>query len=158
VTIPPLRERKDEIPLLIDFFSDEAAEKMARRPINLSRRLKTFLLNHQYPGNIRELRNLIFRITCLAGDTADFEHLPETIRPEAAKAKEDREEAQADMSLADIKKAASDKAERHYLEQGLLRVGGKVSELARDIEMNRSHLQTLLKKHGLQSKDYRARS
>jgi transcriptional regulator with GAF, ATPase, and Fis domain len=158
VTIPPLRERKDEIPLLIEFFSDEAAEKMRRRPVNLSRRLKTFMLNYEYPGNIRELRNMIFRISCLAGDTADFEHLPETIRPVTGKAKEEDEQAQADMSLADIKKAASDDAEKRFLEQGLQRVAGKVSELARDIDMNRSHLQTLLKKHGLQSKNYRAKS
>jgi transcriptional regulator with GAF, ATPase, and Fis domain len=158
VTIPPLRERKDEIPLLIEFFSDEAAEKMRRRPVNLSRRLKTFMLNYKYPGNIRELRNMIFRISCLAGDTADFEHLPETIRPVTGKAKEEDDQAQADMSLADLKKAASDDAEKRFLEQGLQRVAGKVSELARDIDMNRSHLQTLLKKHGLQSKNYRAKS
>jgi transcriptional regulator with GAF, ATPase, and Fis domain len=159
VTLPPLRERKDEITLLIDFFSDEAAEKMRRRPIKLSRRLRTFLLNYQYPGNIRELRNVIFRISCLAGDTADFEHLPETMRPVTTAAGEGgKDEAEAEMSLTDIKKAASDAAERRFLENGLQTVGGKVSELARHIDMNRSHLQTLLKKHGLQSKDYRARS
>lgn len=158
VTIPPLRERKDEIPLLIEFFSDEAAEKMRRRPVSLSRRLKTFMLNYQYPGNIRELRNMIFRISCLAGDTADFDHLPENIRPATGKAKEEEEQAQSDLSLTDLKKAASDEAEKRFLEQGLQRVAGKVSELARDIDMNRSHLQTLLKKHGLSSKDYRART
>ena len=158
VTIPPLRERKDEIPLLIEYFSDEAAEKMRRRPVALSRRLKTFMLNYGYPGNIRELRNMIFRISCLAGDTADFEHLPENTRPATAAEKNESAAPQADMSLADLKKAASDEAEKRFLEAGLQRVGGKVSELARDIEMNRSHLQTLLKKHGLQSKNYRARA
>jgi transcriptional regulator with GAF, ATPase, and Fis domain len=158
VTLPPLRERRDEIPLLIDYFSDEAAEKMQRRPVQLSRRLRTFLLNYGYPGNIRELRNMIFRVSCLAGDTADFEHLPESMRPAAATTPAEAEETPAEMSLADIKKVASDAAERHFLEQGLQRVGGKVSALARDIDMNRSHLQTLLKKHGLQSKDYRARA
>ena len=87
VTLPPLRERKDEIPLLIEYFNDEAAEKLQRRPVKLSRRLRTFLLNYAYPGNIRELRNTIFRITCLAGDTADFEHLPETLRPDSKEAR-----------------------------------------------------------------------
>ena len=62
------------------------------------------------------------------------------------------------MSLTDLKKAASDEAEKHFLERGLQEMGGRVSELARQIDMNRSHLQTLLKKHGLQSKDYRAKS
>jgi DNA-binding NtrC family response regulator len=62
------------------------------------------------------------------------------------------------MSLADAKKTASDAAERRYLERGLQQLGGKVSELARQLDMNRSHLQTLLKKHGLRSKEYRASS
>ncbi|MFZ0469103.1 MAG: sigma 54-interacting transcriptional regulator, partial [Thiogranum sp.] len=95
VTLPPLRERKDEIPLLIEFFGDEAAEKLQRRPVKLSRRLRTFMLDYAYPGNIRELRNIIFRIACLAGDTADFEHLPESIRPDFKEANpEEGEEVQ----------------------------------------------------------------
>jgi len=157
VTLPPLRERKDEIPLLIEYFSDAAAEKLQRLPLKLSRRLKTFLLNYTYPGNIRELRNIISRMSCLAGDTADFEHLPEMLRP-STPATASPAEDQATQSLLDLKKAASDAAERSFLERGLQEVGGRVSELARRIDMNRSHLQTLLKKHSLQSKDYRTRS
>jgi transcriptional regulator with GAF, ATPase, and Fis domain len=160
VTLPPLRERKDEIPLLIEYFGDEAAEKLRRRPVKLSRRLRTFLLNYAYPGNIRELRNIIFRISCLASDTADFEHLPESIRPDVQEPKPEGDEQgqQQQLSLADAKKAASDTAERQFLERGLQEQGGKVSELARQLDMNRSHLQTLLKKHGLSSKNYRAKS
>ena len=158
VTLPPLRKRKDEIPVLIEYFNDEAAEKLNRRPLVLSRRLRTFLLNYAYPGNIRELRNIIFRMSCLAGDTADFEHLPEMLRPARQDSRADAGEDSAGMSLGELKKAASDAAEKRFLERGLQEVAGKVSELARRIDMNRSHLQTLLKKHGLQSKDYRARS
>jgi len=158
VTLPPLRERKDEIPLLIEYFSDEAAEKLNRRPIKLSRRLRTFLLKYSYPGNIRELRNTIYRMTCLAGDVADFEHLPEMLRPDQPAEKEVDDAQPADMTLGEIKKSASDEAERNFLERGLQNTGGKVSELAQQIDMNRSHLQTLLKKHGLHSKDYRVKS
>jgi transcriptional regulator with GAF, ATPase, and Fis domain len=160
VTLPPLRERKDEIPLLIEYFGDEAAEKLRRRPVKLSRRLRTFLLDYASPGHIRELRNVIFRISCLASDTADFEHLPESIRPDVPESRSDGDGQQQpqELSLADAKKAASDAAERQFLEQGLQARGGKVSELARQLDMNRSHLQTLLKKHGLRSKDYRAKS
>ena len=158
VTLPPLRKRKDEIPVLIEYFNDEAAEKLDRRPLVLSRRLRTFLLNYAYPGNIRELRNIIFRMSCLAGDTADFEHLPEMLRPARQDSRAEAGEDSAGMSLGELKKAARDAAEKRFLERGLQEVAGKVSELARRIDMNRSHLQTLLKKHGLQSKDYRARS
>jgi len=161
LTLPPLRERQDEIPLLIEYFSDEAAEKLNRQPLRFSRRLRTFLLKYDYPGNIRELRNLIYRISCLADATADYEHLPETIRPDVSKQKGDAA-AKSEVfdldkaSLPDIKRAASDEAEKEFIEYGLQQVGGKVAELARQINMNRSHLQTLLKKHGIRSKDYRA--
>lgn len=162
VTLPPLRERKDEIPLLIEFFSDEAAEKLNRQPIQFSRRLRTFLMNYTYPGNIRELRNLIFRISCLAGKTADYEHLPEMMRPTTSKIKEtDKGDGEIDIdktSLSDIKKRVSDEVEKEFLEKGLQQVEGKVAELARRINMNRSHLQTLLKKHGLRSKDFRSKA
>lgn len=72
VTLPPLRERKDEIPLLLAYYGDEAAEALKRRPVALTARLRDFLLRYGYPGNIRELRNIMYRLACLAGDTADL--------------------------------------------------------------------------------------
>jgi transcriptional regulator with GAF, ATPase, and Fis domain len=160
VTLPPLRDRKDEIPLLLAYYGDEAAEVLKRRPVGLSPRLREFLLDYAYPGNIRELRNLVYRLACLAGDTADLAHLPEDIRPAApavtgAPAVSSAASPALSASLAEAKRAASDEAERACLERGLKDVGGTVAELARRWDMNRSHLQILLKKHGLHSKDFR---
>ena len=156
VTIPPLRARSDEIPLLMDFFCDEAAEKLQRNPLRMTPRLRTFLLTYSYPGNIRELRNIIFRMSCLAEDIADIEYLPDRIRPDSlAFSRVSGDVSDPQVSLTQAKKVASDAAEKLFLERGLQEVGGKVSELARRINMNRSHLQTLLKKHGLSSKDFK---
>lgn len=161
LTLPPLRERKDEIPLLVAYFSDEAAETLKRRPVKLASRLEAFLLNYAYPGNIRELRNLIYRLSCLAGDVADLQHLPPDIRPSSGAVSQELPSIEvppaAAGSLADLKRAASDEAEKLFLERGLQEVGGTVAELARRCDMNRSHLQTLLKKHGIRSKDFRNR-
>ncbi|CAG4913626.1 Anaerobic nitric oxide reductase transcription regulator NorR [Paraburkholderia saeva] len=164
VTLPPLRERRDEIPLLFSWFADEAAGVLKRRPVRLTPRLRDFLLSYAYPGNIRELRNVMYRISCLAGDTADMEHLPVDMRPATttpaaqggARAAGANGASVANlMSLSDAKRAASDEAEKAFLERGLHEVGGTVAELARRVDMNRSHLQMLLKKHGLHSKDFR---
>jgi transcriptional regulator with GAF, ATPase, and Fis domain len=153
VTLPPLRERRDEIPLLIEYLAHEAAGRLNREPVKLSRRLTNFLNSYGYPGNIRELRNTIFRISCLAGEVADLEHLPDSIRPGAVAATVERRTIdRASQSLNDAKKRASDAAEKRYLEACLLKANGKVTELARNIGMNRSHVQTLLKKHGLNKK------
>jgi transcriptional regulator with GAF, ATPase, and Fis domain len=164
VTLPPLRERKDEIPLLFQFFGHEAAEVLKRRPIEMTRRLRTFLLDYSYPGNIRELRNIIYRVSCLAGQTADIEHLPVDMRPSAQVRRlsdaltGDEGPALTGDALSEAKRVASDSAEREFLERGLQEVGGIVVELAKRCNMNRSHLQVLLKKHGIHSKDFRASS
>ena len=154
VTLPPLRERKDEIPLLLAYYGDEAAEVLKRRPVALTPALRAFLLDYAYPGNIRELRNLMYRLACLAGDLADIGHLPEDVRP-VAPVRIETASPGPPASLAEAKRAASDEAERACLERGLKDVGGTVAELARRWDMNRSHLQILLKKHGLHSKDFR---
>jgi transcriptional regulator with GAF, ATPase, and Fis domain len=158
VTLPPLRERKDEIPLLVSYFSGEAAETLKRRPVMITPRLRDFLLNYAYPGNIRELRNIIYRLSCLAGEMADIEHLPQDIRPRPTLAVPDgagTASLQGVTSLGDARRMASDQAERAFLERGLKEVGGTVAELARRCDMNRSHLQMLLKKHGIHAKDFR---
>jgi transcriptional regulator with GAF, ATPase, and Fis domain len=162
LTLPPLRERADEIPLLFAYFGDEAAEALKRRPIRMTPRLREFLLRYPYPGNIRELRNLIYRLSCLAGEIADLQHLPPDIRPATAAASVVNAAPAPAAALADslgeAKRAAADEAERLFLERGLQQVGGTVAELARRCDMNRSHLQTLLKKHGIRSKDFRPRA
>jgi DNA-binding NtrC family response regulator len=159
VTVPALRERADEIPLLTKFFCLEAAESLDRPPIQFTPRLERFLNRYDYPGNIRELRNIIYRLSCLAGDKADIDMLPEDIRPQKKSlAGPIDSEGLLDSSLSEVKKTASDEAEKLYLENGLSEVKGRVAELARRTGMNRSHLQTLLKKHGIQSKSFRKSS
>ena len=143
VTLPPLRERRDEIPLLIEFFSDEAAEQLRRSPIQMSQHLRERLLSYDYPGNVRELRNIIFRLSCLSDDQADVQHLPDDVgaRPESEQASGPR-----NLSLSAYRRQATCNAERQFLEEGLREANGKVVELARRSGMNRSYLQTLIKK------------
>jgi hypothetical protein len=130
----------------------------------LSPRLREFLLAYGYPGNIRELRNLMYRLSCLAGDSADLAHLPEDIRP-AAPGAATAQGLPARYSPPPPRrprwpKPSAPPATRPSApawSAGLKDVGGTVAELARRWDMNRSHLQILLKKHGLHSKDFRQR-
>src|SRR5258708_17433003 len=133
LTLPPLRERRDEIALLLAYFGDEAAATLKRQPVKMTLRLREFLRTYDYPGNIRELRNLVYRIVCLAQETADMEHLPVDIRPGNSSSAMSGLAAGA-VSLSDAKRTASDEAERAFLERGLHEVGGTVAELARRFE------------------------
>jgi DNA-binding NtrC family response regulator len=128
----------------------------------MTRRLRAFLLDYAYPGNIRELRNIIYRLSCLAGQTADIEHLPVDLRPRNRDGLAmdpvpgDGGHALSGDALSEAKRAASDMAERDFLERALQEVGGVVVELAKRCDMNRSHLQVLLKKHGIRPREIRA--
>ncbi|MEM6709211.1 MAG: sigma-54-dependent Fis family transcriptional regulator, partial [Pseudomonadota bacterium] len=157
-SLPALRERRDEIPLLCEYFLNEAARDLERSRVELSREVIEFLNSYGYPGNIRELKNLIFRISCLADRVARLEHLPQEVRSTAAveySGSAVEAEPAAGLSLADAKRQASDAAERRYLEAGLRATAGRVVDLAKQLEMNRSHVQSLLKKHGLKAMSFR---
>lgn len=79
VNIPPLRDRRDDIPLLVDFFLDKICHGRERKRITPDA-LK-LLMSHRWPGNVRELENTIERLAILApGDTILPEHIPDSIR------------------------------------------------------------------------------
>ncbi|QTA89936.1 sigma-54 interaction domain-containing protein [Desulfonema magnum] len=159
VTLPPLRERRDEIPLLIDYFCAEASKELNRSKVNLSPRLRHFLMSYAYRGNIRELRNIIYRISCLSDDVADLKHLPETIRPTSASTEETKTTvSETSLTLDEVRKAASDAAEKAFLEERLIETKGNVTALSKRLNMNRSYLQTLLKKQGMRAKDFKIRT
>jgi len=65
VTVPPLRERRGEIVQLSDFFMDRYARRYNRRPLELSPELQQLFLTYEWPGNIRELENMIKRLVIL---------------------------------------------------------------------------------------------
>ncbi len=153
VTIPPLRERPDEIPLLIDYFIQEAADRMGRKPVHLSPRLVTFLEQHTFRGNIRELQNLIYRVSCLAEGVGGLHHLPDTIKPQIVS--KELAGTISSKSLEQVRSIAKDTAEEQFLREHLTRVQGKVSQLAKELGLNRSYLQTIMKKHGLKSGDFK---
>ena len=157
VNLPPLRERRDEIPLLCDYFLAQAAEELKRQRLELDDELVRFFAGYSFPGNIRELRNIIFRLSCLADERALPEHLPANIRAAQPSVPigQGASDALTAQSLADVRKHAGDVAERRFLEQGLRETAGRVVDLARRLDMNRSYLQTLLKKHGIRSKSFR---
>lgn len=159
-TLPPLRERRDEIPLLCEYFLNEAARELELPRIQLAGALRAFLESYRFPGNVRELKNLIYRLSCLADGEANLDHLPKEIR--SGDAVEQLGQAEGgdlppDASLAEVKRLASDAAERRYLEEGLRGTAGRVVDLARNLEMNRSHVQSLLRKHGLKAMSFRGK-
>ncbi len=81
IHIPPLRERKIDIPLLIDRFLREAGERYDRQPLKVSPRAMSLMLDYRWPGNVRELQNAIqFAFVKCSGQTLSSEDLPLELR------------------------------------------------------------------------------
>lgn len=78
---PPLRERQDDVRLLIEYFIVHHAIRMGKKRLNLSPRAKRLLYEYTYPGNVRELSNIIeYAVAMSGGDTIDVEDLSQNIR------------------------------------------------------------------------------
>ncbi len=152
--IPPLRERRDEIPILFEYFFNEYRSTSGRPTPPLTSDLAEFLYaSYDYPGNIRELKNLSRYLAQVGGASAlTLSDLPGTYL-EHLSAAPDIDEAgeQAPLMLA----RAS--AERDKLLRVLQARHGDVASVCRELSISRSRLYQLFKKHDVNPKTYRRR-
>jgi len=82
IHLPPLRERKEDIPLLIDFFLGKYSKRYGEslQPRKIDPNALKILMNYEWPGNVRELENVIERLMILSsGDTIGLEHIPDVV-------------------------------------------------------------------------------
>jgi len=134
--LPPLRERKSDIPLLFDYFLNIFADRSGRTPVKLSEKAREVLTGYNYPGNVRELRNLAERISIyIDHDTADVSD----VRPLMPF---------MESSLSPLKEAV-EQFEIEYLQKVIGFCGGNMSEAARRLGLERSHLYKKMKKLGI---------
>jgi DNA-binding NtrC family response regulator len=143
VSVPPLRERPADLPLLVRRF---IAEFAGHRNLHVSAEDLQRLARHGWPGNVRELRNLIERACALSrGDTldlGDFFGARGTPAPTS-------EGIAYHLPFKEAKAQVVEHFERRYLEILLDRHDGNLSAAARSAEVDRKHLRELLRKHGL---------
>lgn len=75
LTLPPLRERKEEIPVMLEYFMRKLGEKYGREPLTISAQLMNACMGYEWPGNLRELENFVKRYLVLADDQAMIHEL-----------------------------------------------------------------------------------
>jgi len=80
IRMPPLRERREDIPLLVSHFLDREARRMGGKPIRLAPGVMDQLLEYDWPGNVRELENECMRMVALSGEVVETDVLSEQIR------------------------------------------------------------------------------
>ena len=141
--IPPLRERREDIPLLTIYFLDEFAQKYGRKPPVLTRKAMEILENYPWPGNVRELRNVMERIIIMTHQPRiDIYDLPEPILHRTLPTQLEQE---AESSL----QGARERFERDFILQKLMEHKGNVSRAAQALRIERSNLYRKIRQLGI---------
>ena len=156
ITIPPLRERLDDIPMLAHYFIDRFCRDLNKKPLTLAPSAQQELRAYGWPGNVRELQNCIERAVILTeGDTIHARHLSLSFRtPTSAGVEVDGKDdiwAGLDLSgsLADATQRVAKQAERRKLELALTESAGNRGRAAELLQVSYKTLTTKLREHGL---------
>ncbi len=138
ITVPPLRERPEDIPLLVEHFAAQIAKEAGGKPKSYNPGAVELLQRYAFPGNVRELRNLVERLWIMTrGASIGAEQVHAVLpRPDGAASRGER--------LSD----AVREFERKEIEAALLGAGGSMTKAASMLGLERSHLYKKMKKLG----------
>jgi two-component system response regulator PilR (NtrC family) len=146
--MPALRDRQEDIPLFLEHFLERFSAELGRCPVRLDDEARRLVLAYRYPGNVRELANIVERAVTLAdGDVVDPRVLPANLRDPA--------EQQAPVEATALPtggldlQAHLDAIERHILDEALRRTGGVKTEAARLLSLTFRSLRYRLAKYGI---------
>jgi len=141
INLPPLRERRDDLPLLIDAFLREFAEANGRGSVQLAPKARQALQDYDWPGNVRQLRNVIEGIVVMStGREIALRDLPEEIRS-----------ATPDRGTVTLRVGASlNDAERELIRATLARNGGNRAQTAKVLGIGRKTLYRKMEEYGIE--------
>src|SRR5262245_41330622 len=151
IALPPLRERREDIPILAEHFLVKYAEQMQKPVTGISRPAMDLLMRHDWPGNIRELENVLERAVALeATPTVLIESLPATIRGGVAAPRANGSPATVELPENGFDlEAHVQKIERGYLAEALQRAGGVQVKAAELLGMSFRSFRYYVKKYNL---------
>jgi DNA-binding NtrC family response regulator len=145
VHLPPLRERRSDIPLLIDHFLAKFNVRLGRSVQSVDEEAGQRLLSYDWPGNIRELENAIERCILFSeGEAITVSDLPPEIRDRRLS-----QPLEGDTSLKAQVRAAAERVERDLIIKALNQTKGNVTHAARLLKISRKSLQNKMKEFGL---------
>jgi transcriptional regulator with GAF, ATPase, and Fis domain len=147
IVLPPLRDRRDDVPLLAEHLLARAAREAGSTPPRIPHEVMACLVRHDWPGNVRELENEMRRLVVLATETVTGEDLSDAVR-EGRKTTGEALSGGNMNATGDIREAVAD-LEKRSIEASLAQAGGNKSQAARTLGISRFALQRKLEKYGL---------
>ncbi len=154
VRLPPLRERREDVPLLAGHFLEKHARAFRREVSGFTPEAVRTLTGYPWPGNVRELENAVERaVAVAAGPEVDVRDLPPELKgtPEGALPAE----VLARMPYREVVESARDRVSREYLVALMREFGGNVTRAAERAGVERESLHRLLKRYGIRSDDFK---
>ena len=146
IPIPPLRERREDIPLLVAHFAEKAAKENGIPPKTFSTEALNHLSGYEWPGNIRQLQNVVERCLVLVpGDVITLEDLPAEIRDEEAQFKSAVDLLPVQLDLADT----LERIEAALIRRALVRADFVQAKAAELLGISKSLMQYKLKKYSI---------
>ncbi len=147
LTAPPLRERREDIPALAEHFLNAYAEENGFLPKALSAEARELLLQYDWPGNIRELKNLVERLSIMVpGDTIYPEDLPALDGMTIPRQPDSFPDLGTGKTLRQVREAV----ERHYIAEALERHSGNVTRASNALGIERTNLHKKIKQYDLE--------
>ena len=144
INLPPLRDRRSDIPLLAEHFLTKYCRENNKDIKGFSPEVMDQLMAYSWPGNVRELENIVQRIvTFEENDIGTTESLPTNFRQQV-----EHHERLFREGVEDLE-AMVDEVERHHIIRMLRRTGGKRTETARRLGIDRRTLYGKIKKYGI---------
>ncbi len=144
IRVPPLQERKDDVPLLVSHFVQVCNKKMSKHVSGLSPEAMALLIAYSWPGNVRELENVIQRMIVVAkGDRLEIQDIPAEIRGSELTPKERAKD------LREIGRGSAEIAEKQAILDALAKTEGNVTRAARALGISRATLQNKMKLYDL---------
>ena len=149
IRVPPLRDRREDIPVLVRHFVDVFSRENNRRPHRLTPAALDYLQQARWKGNVRELKNTVERLLIMTpGDSIDVDDLREVVRMEAPK-NANSPAAEAEKERPGTLREFKESAEREFLVQKLRENGWNISKTAEVIGTPRSNLYKKLEQYAI---------
>ena len=147
INSPPLRRRKDDIPILVQSFIESYASENGVRKKEVSSGAMEALRGYLWPGNIREIKNMIERLMIMcSSDIIEVSDLPGNIQSPTSKA---AFKIEAEMTLKEVK----ENIEREFIISILKKNGWNVSQTAKDLDVDRTNLHKKINYYGLSERN-----
>ncbi|MEM4407072.1 MAG: helix-turn-helix domain-containing protein, partial [Candidatus Methanomethylicaceae archaeon] len=145
IKVPPLRERREDIPSLVNHFLTRYAQENGKKIDGVSREAMDLLLKYDYPGNVRELENIVERAVVITRDTViQSRDLPFGLRSKEASPLEEMEERKG-------LRAAVESLEKRLIEKAMMEANFNQSRAAKILGLSERMLRYKLKKYGFKS-------